>query len=327
MKPGVSDNPADRAAPEDLIASIENIEHLLAAGDVVSAKTALVSLDGRIPRDEAQWKRLYSLCHALNDRTRAQIVTENFLRLNSDSAVAHLAYARIFISIYDARSRVREAVASALKDPKPEPKFWQEVAEIQSAIQDHEGVCRSAPESLTLAPNNIEIREILIYSLGVLKRLKEVKTECNLLADNLRSLGNKDPLRWARLSRIAAEAGAAKAALDYVGLAEGYLQTVNYEVHFEIARALLLTNQADRAKKHLDNLFDHDSQNVWLWKTILNTALSVKLFEVALKAIEKIKAIPFQDPEFLHRLSLTEKDTQARQRGLWNRIATGLRLS
>ncbi len=117
----------------------------------------------------------------------------------------------------------------------------------------------------------------------------------------------KEPLRWARLARIAAEAKAGKEAKTYINLAIGYLSDVNYGADFELVRALLLTGQASRAMKHLENLVKDNSQNNWLWKTLVDTAMNARSYEIALIAIGRLKALPYLDPEFRYCLGVTER--------------------
>jgi tetratricopeptide (TPR) repeat protein len=292
-------------------------ERLLAAGDLAAARQQLLSLEAIVPGNEREWKRLHSLCLALNERTRAQVYTERFLRAAKDNTAAHLASARNFMSEYANRERARESVRAALENPSSDAAFWREVAEIQYTIQDHEAACFSAWKAISLDPDDADLRELLISSLAVLRRTSELRRECLLLSHCLMHADNKDPLRWARLGRIAAEAGAKKRAKTYIDLAVGYLSDVNYGADFELVRALILTNQAKRATKHLEPLLKENSQNSWLWRTLLDTAMSRGCYSIALTVIKCLQALPYQDPEFLHRLSLTEKTAlTAREGGL-----------
>jgi predicted Zn-dependent protease len=272
----------------------------------------LIELDAAIPRDERQWSCLHSVCLGLNERTRAQVYTERFLKTHSDCTEAHLASARNFLSAYEGWSHVRDAVAAALKNPRSDAKFWQEIAEIQSAVRDHDGVLISAGKSLALEPTNSELREKLIYSLGVLRKSPEVRKQCKMLATFLDTTKVEDPLRWARLARIAVEAGDAKASRMLIDRAISLQLGINYEADFELVRALLLTGQEKRAMPHLQKLLVNNSQNVWLWKTLLNAALLMKSHVIALTVINQMKILPNLDSEFTYRLNELEKTISRR---------------
>ena len=301
--------------PPNSLRHMATCEQLLLAGDLFLATQELISLEAITPDSEQQWKRLHSLCVKLNDRTRAQIYTERFLGICNDNAVAHLACARNFLPNYDDRPRVRASVAAALENPRSDAGFWREVAEIQSVIADHEGVCNSARRSLALDPTDVDLREILISSLGALGREKRIRHECNLLAHFLAQSGAATPLRWARLARIAAEAGARKAASTYIDLAAASLSDANYGAHFELIRALILTKQPERAMKHLECLLVENSQNAWLWNTVLETAMRCMSYEIALIAIAQLRSLPCLGSEALYRLSATERVALRTQRG------------
>jgi tetratricopeptide (TPR) repeat protein len=293
---------------------------MLAAGELAEAKQLLSLVELVTPRDEQQWKRLHTLCLALNDRTRAQVYTERFLETCSNCAAAHLASARNFIPNRGDWDRVRGAVAAAVSNPGSDAGFWREVAEIQSAIQNHEDACEAARKSLALDPTNLDLRELLIVSLGVLKRMKELRAECALLAQALIESGAEDPLRWARLARIAADAKAIKEAKQYIDTAIGQLPQVNYGADVELVRALLLTNQPERAKPHMENLLKEGSRNLWLWKTILETAMRGRHYEIALKAIARLKGLAYLDPEFVYQLSVMERIASRPQAGFFRRL-------
>lgn len=296
---------------------VASCERFLAAGDLVAAREKLSAIETIAPSTEAEWKRLYSLALNLNDQSRAQVYTEKFLQVCENNTSAHLASARHFMPVYADRIKVKASLTAALENPRQDACFWREVTKIQSAIEDHEGVLRSAKQALALDPADLELREILISSLGVLRRTSEIRGESKRLAYFLTQSRVAEPLRWARLARIAAEAGALRQAKNYIDISIGCLDGINYGADFELARALLLTNQAPRAMTHIECLVRENSQNSWLWQTLVNTAMQTRSYEIALIAIARLKAIPYQDPEFLYRLSLTEKTASQKKSGNW----------
>jgi predicted Zn-dependent protease len=304
-------------------AKIDACQQLFDSGDSNGARAKLLDLEAFSPRDEQQWVRLHSICLALNDRTRAQVYTERFLSLHTDNVEAQLANARNFMSTQFNWDRVRESLAAALKHPRTDAKYWHDIAEIQSAIRDHDGVLSSAGKSLTLEPSNADLREKLIYSLGVLKHLKEVRRECRTLATLLDSTKVENPVRWARLARIAVEAGDAKSSKKFIDRAISYKLTDNYEADVELLRALLLTRQSKRAMPHLQSLLVDDSKNVWLWKTLLNTAILVKSHDIAALIVKRMKRLPYQDADFALRLSQVEEMVSRRPGGSFLRSLIG----
>jgi tetratricopeptide (TPR) repeat protein len=304
----IADNAVKPFASDAALCAVASCEQLVAAGDLTAAKQQLLSLEAVAPRSEQEWKRLHSLCLSLNDRTRAQVYTERFLATYKGNAAAHLANARNFMAVYGDRIRAQQSVAEAMKSPTSDARFWREVAEIQNVIRDHEGVCDTARRSLSFDPSDVDLRELLISSLGVLELKREIRKECALLSHILLQSNNEDPLRWARLARIAAGAGAKKQAKEYIDLAIEYLSGVNYGADFELIRALILTDQSKRAMTQLKSLMNENSQNRWLWETLIETAMSGQCYDIALIAIDCLKAIPCHDPEVLYRLSLMEKE-------------------
>ena len=135
----------------------------------------------------------------------------------------------------------------------------------------------------------------MISALGNLRRVSEVRRECARLANCFLTSNQHDPLRWARLSRIAAEAGARRQAKTYIDYSVNCLSGVNYGADFELTRALILTGQRKRAMTHLQNLVEDNSQNVWLWNTLIELAMFRRYHDLALIAIRQLKAIPRQD--------------------------------
>jgi predicted Zn-dependent protease len=297
-------------------------QRLFESGDLDGAREKLVELEAVIPRDERQWSRLHYICLGLNERTRAQVYTERFLSTHGDCTEAHLASARNFLSAYESWGHVTESVRAALAHPRNDAKFWREIAEIQSAIRDHDGVLSSATKSLALEPSNSELREKLIYSLGVLKKSHEIRQQCKILATFFDKATVDDPLRWARLARIAVEAGDIKASKRLIDRAISLHLSINYEADFELVRALLLTGQAKRASPYLQNLLAGNTENVWLWKTLLNAALSVKSNDIALPIINQMKTLPNQNADFTFRLSQALKTVSRRPllKGLLRRL-------
>jgi tetratricopeptide (TPR) repeat protein len=289
---------------DSILSVVAECEQLFAADDADRAKQRLLSLQSVTPVSEGEWKALHSLCLKLKDRTRAQLYTERFLVVCEDNAAAHLANARNYASAYRDRDRILEAVAAALRNPGSDAEFWREVARLQRDVQEHEAACVSARKAITSDPTDVEMRELLISSLGVLERTAEIRNECELLANCLSRANLNDPLRWASLARIAAEAGAKRRARSYIELTVGYLTGVDYGAEFELIRALILTSQHRRAKQHLEHLLGANSENIWLWTTLLEMAWARQYYDIALIAIARLKAIPYQDPEFYRRLDL-----------------------
>jgi predicted Zn-dependent protease len=281
-------------------------ERLFDEGNPKGARLKLMLLEGLKPTTEDQWKRMYSLSLKLGDRTRAQLATEGFLEVCRDNATVHLAYAKSLISMYDNWDRVRAALAAALKNPVHTSEFWRDSAEIQSAIDDHEGARESARKSLKLDPTNLDLREILITSLCFLGRTREALVECKIVAHGLANTEVQEPLRWARLARIAAEGGALKASKAYIERSVVCLTEVSRITDFELVRALLLTKQAARARPHFESLLQENTPNSWLWTTLLRTAMQTGDYEFALEAIARLKALPYPDPEFIIRLNAIE---------------------
>ena len=92
-----------------------------------------------------------------------------------------------------------------------------------------------------------------------------------------------------------------------------HLSNVSYGAEVDLVRALILTRQPARAMKHLQHLLAAaGSKNTWLWNTLIDTAMSYRYYDVALVAIEQLKAIPHRDPEFLYSLSVKEKNREIR---------------
>jgi tetratricopeptide (TPR) repeat protein len=297
--------------PEDVLSVIVECERLFAAGEVDAAKQRLLSLQSVTPVSEGEWKGLHSICLKLKDRTRAQLYTERFLGVCKDNASAHLANARNFGSVNNDRDRILESVDAALRNPPSDAGFWREIATIQKDVREYEAACDSARKSIFLDPTDAETRELLISSLGILWRTSEIRSECSLLARCLTESNEKNPGRWASLARIAAEYGATKQAKAYIDIAAGYISNVSYGAEVDLIRALILTRQPKRAMKHLEHMLAADSKNSWLWDTLLATAMSRGYYDIALIAIARLKAIPYQDPEFLYRLSLKEKSARS----------------
>jgi tetratricopeptide (TPR) repeat protein len=293
-------------------------ERLLETGDTAGAKQQLLSLATLTPADEKEWKRLHKLCIGLEQTTRAQLYTERFLRVCKNSAAAHLANARNFLPNRNDWDQVRKAIAEAQKNPRPEAGFWFEIAKMQKDIRDYEVAIVSARKSISFDPINVEARELLIAALGVLRQQNEIRGECLALARCHTQSNETDPSRWASLARLAAEAGASKQARKYIDIAAEHLSNVSYGAEVDLVRALILTRQPERAMKHLRHLLAAGSQNTWLWNTLIDTAMSYRYYDVALVAIEQLKAIPHQDPEFLYSLSV--KDKTARSGGFLKRI-------
>lgn len=300
-------------------------EQLVASDGAAAAKQLLLSLENVTPDSEEEWKRLHSLCLRLNERTRAQVYTERFLRGHKDSATAHLANARNFISLPRDWPRVKESMTAALSNPGTDKEFWREVATLQFSIHENEAACISARKAISLDPGDVEMRELLISALGILQRLGEIRRECAQLADCLVQSKQNDPLLWARLSRIAAEAGARKQARSYIDSAAECLSGVNYGADFELTRALILTSQPKRAMIHLQHLVEDNSQNTWLWNTLVDMAMLRRYYDIALIAIRQLKAIPHQDPEFLYRLSRTEQAASKARGSFLSRFIRRLR--
>ncbi len=309
--------------PRDLNATLCTLaacEQLVAAGDLVTARERLLALERVSPANEREWKRLHTLCLELKDRTRAQVYTERFLLVCNNSAAAHLANAQNFGLVSRNRDRVLESIAEALRNPGVDAGFWKEIAKLQNGVHDHEAACTSARNSILLDRTDIEVREILISSLGVLKLKRETRIECAALAECLVQSRHKDPLRWARLARIAAEVGANRQAKSYIDKTAEYLSDVNYGGEFELIRALLLTGQPKRAMKHLQHFLGDGSQNTWLWTTLLEIAMSRRYYDIASIIVARLKDFPHLDPEFLYRLSLTEKIAIRSRVGILNRF-------
>jgi predicted Zn-dependent protease len=300
------------------LAAVAACEALLESGDLAAARQQLESLGSVTPASECEWNRLHSLCLRLKDHTRGQLFTERFLGVCNDSALAHLANAQSFGSVNRNRDRILASIAAALKNPRSDSGFWYEVAKIQKNVNEHDAACDSARTSISLDPMNVEARELLIASLGVLKRRSEIRSECVLLARCLTQSNDKEPSRWARLARLAAEALAMKQAKSYIDIAAGYLSSSSYGAEVDLILALIMTRQPRRAMKHLQHLLEANSKNTWLWTALIESAMSRRYYDIALVAITQLKAIPFQDPEFLYRMSLTEKT--ARSGGFLKRI-------
>jgi tetratricopeptide (TPR) repeat protein len=250
---------------------------------------------------------LHSICLKLKDRTRAQVYTERFLGVCSDNAAAHLANARNYGSVNLDRDRILAAVAAALRNPGSSAEFWREVAKLQSDVMEYVAACDSARRAITLDPDDIEIRELLISSLGVLRRKPEIRKECELLGRRLVQAELEDPLRWARLARIAAEAGASKQSKAYIDVAARFISNVDHGAEVELIRALILTGQPKRVMKYLDSLLSTSTQNTWLWKTLIELAMSRRYYDIVSKSVAGLKAVPNMDPELLYRISLIEK--------------------
>ena len=330
MEQADSQNPSEETTPAEVVSSggreefgsqddldrvLVSCGQLVAEGDLAAARLQLRSLEAVVPNCEQQWKHLHSLCLTLNERTLAQVYTERFLRLREDSAAAHMASARNFMSVYADRQKVQQSLAAALLRPGPDAPFWREVAEIQYAIQDHKAACESVRRAITTAPDDPDLRELLLSSMAILRRTKEIRNECSHLASCLERSETKDPLRWARLARITAEAGYTRQARGYIDLAVEYLSdTTNYGADFELIRALILTGQTRRAGRHLESLQRENSQNIWLWKTLLDTAMSRRCYSIALIVLRQLKALPYLDPESAYRISLTESIVFSSQR-------------
>jgi tetratricopeptide (TPR) repeat protein len=310
--------PIEVGGSEAILGALIASEGHLAAGNLEAARQQLMSLEHVTPATEQIWKRLHTLCLKLNDRTRAQVYTERFLGVCNDNASAHLAYARNFGSANRDRDRILEAVAAALRNPGSDAGFWREVAKLQSDVQEHELACDSARKAISLDPGNVEIRELLISSLRLLKRGSQVRTECALLALCLRQSKEQDPLCWARLARLAAEAEAKKQARAYIDVAAGLLSKADHGAEFELIRALIFTRQPKRVMRYLDSLLSDRTRNTWLWTTLIDISMSRRYYDIALKAIAGLRAIPYQDPELLYRMSLHEKT--ARSGGFLKRI-------
>jgi tetratricopeptide (TPR) repeat protein len=306
--------PRGSGATSEILAECER---LLETGDIAGAGQRLLSLANLTPVDEQEWKRLHTLCLGLKQTTRAQLYTERFLRVCKDSAAAHLANARNFVPNYGDWNQVRKAIAEAQKNPIPEAGFWFEIARMQKDMRDDEAAIVSARKSISFDPINVEVRGLLIAALGVLRRQSEIRSECLALARCHSQSDEPDPSRWASLARLAAEAGARKQARKYIDIAADHLSNVSYGAEVDLVRALILTRQPARAMKHLRHLLAAGSKNTWLWNTIIVTAMPYRYYDVALVAIEQLKAIPHQDPEFLHSLSVKEKT--ARSGGFWKR--------
>ena len=209
---------------------------------------------------------------------------------------------------------------SALKSPRFGDEHWRDVAVIQNAIGDHPRAIDTAQRALQVDPGDIELRGTLIRSLGVLRRSDDIRKECQLLAHYLVQSKIKGPLQWAVLARTAAVAGSIKQSTGYIETALKNWHTVNLEADFEVIRAFLLTGQSRRAVKHLENLLLDNSGNVWLWTTLLNTAFSVKAYDIALPVITRLMTLPHLDPEFLYRLNKAQKTALDMQDGFLKKL-------
>lgn len=282
-------------------------EQLLVAGDITEAKQTLLSLEAVTPDNEQEWKRLRSLCVRLKDRTRAQVYTERFLRVHPENAAAQLVCARNFLPNRLDWDRVRAALAAALRNPGADAGFWAEVAQIQLTIGETRAACVSARRAVALNLTDLDTREFLISTLSASRRKNELRKECAAFARCLVEANHERPLRWAKLARIAAGAGSMRQARTYIDVAEGYCTKVNPGAQFELIRALILTRQARRALRFLESYLENNNPDKEQWTTILNLAMSRRYHEIALMAIGRLKAFPYQDPEYLYRLSLKEK--------------------
>jgi tetratricopeptide (TPR) repeat protein len=294
-------------------------EILVRSGDLPNAKQRLPLIERLTPTNEEEWQRLHKLCIDLGDRTRAQVFTERFLKVDASNAMAHIACARNFLPIYSEHDRVKQCLTTALGNPRHDFAFWKEVAIIQNAVADHVGACESARKALEMCPFDTNLRELRIFSLIALGRSKEVREECGKVARWYTASTVADPVQLARLARTAAEARVHKLAKVYIGLALGYMPTVNCAADVELVRAMLLTRQARRAIPHLNNLLMENSQNLWLWQTLLETAMSVRSYDIALIVIRQIKSLPYVDPEYAWRLRVMEKTASRSWRNTFGR--------
>jgi hypothetical protein len=102
-----------------------------------------------------------------------------------------------------------------------------------------------------------------------------------------------------------------KQAKSYIDIAAAHLSDVSYGAEIDLIFALIFTKQPRRAMKHLQHLLEANSKNTWLWTAIMNAAMSRWYYDIALVAIAQLKVIPYQDPEFLYRVSLTEKTARS----------------
>lgn len=230
--------PRGSGAPETLA----ECERLLEIGDTAGATQQLLSLTTLTPVDEQEWKRLHTLCLGLEQTTRAQLYTERFLRICKDNAAAHLANARNFLPNHGDWDQVRKAITEAQKNPRPEAGFWLEIAKMQKDMRDDKATIISARKSISFDPINVEVRELLIASLGVLRRQSEIRSECLALARCHTQSNETDPSRWASLARLAAEAGARKQARKYIDIAAEHLSNGSYGPEVDLVRALILTH-------------------------------------------------------------------------------------